>query len=101
MKKLIRKRSAHLNRSIIDGDLGNSRPLRVPGSTVEASPESPELDLVSLSAEPVSGVTVAGTVSAASVGDQDQAADRRTREAVLLSDGTRIDFDTTRQFDTD
>ena len=88
MKKSTNKPSAHSNRSIIDGDFANARPLRVPGAPVAASPESPEFDLISLSVSPATGVTVAGTVPSAGVGEQGQAADPRTREAVLLSDGT-------------
>lgn len=100
MKKVGRTRSSHLNPSIIDGDLASTRPLRVPGATVTAWREASDSDLASLSAEPVAGATVAGSESAM-VSDEDRVAGRRGRRAVLLSDGTRITFDTTRQFDTD
>jgi hypothetical protein len=106
MNKGSKTRSSHLNRSIIDADLSNTRPLRVPGATVTAwydalNSDLANPDLVSLSAGSVAGATVAGSESALAVFDEDRVVDRRGQGSVLLSDGTRITFGTTKQFDAD
>ncbi|WP_428489157.1 hypothetical protein [Rhodopila sp.] len=104
MKKVSSTRSARVKRSIVDGDLRNTRPLRVPGATITAWPQVVDADPASLAAEPVTGPTVAGgrsTVgSGVGPGEENPVAEPRPR-AVLLSDGTRITFDTTKQFDND
>ena len=101
MKKVNSTRSARLKRSIVDGDLRNTMPLRVPGATIAAWPQAAEADPASLVAEPVPGVTVAGGQSGIGSGDQDPLAEANQRRAILLSDGTRITFDMTKQFDMD
>lgn len=92
MKNLGSTRSVRVHRQLIDSDLGSERPLRVPGATVAASTDSPDLDLDSLASRPAAGASVASTGSANP--DRDSTADRAGQRAVLLSDGTRITFKT-------
>ncbi|WP_428539465.1 hypothetical protein [Rhodopila sp.] len=101
MKKITSTRSARLKRRIVDVDLRNTRPLRVPGATITAWPAAAEPDPASLAAEPARGATVAGSGSIVALSDEDPMADQNQRGAVLLSDGTRITFDMRNRSDTD
>jgi hypothetical protein len=110
MRKISKTRSSNLDRNAMDADLRNTRPLRIPGSTITPWSESLGVDLEVFFAQPVPDATVAGAapLTAAQAGDpvlhhppaerpQD---DRAKAGTVSLSDGTRITFATAVQFDT-
>jgi hypothetical protein len=110
MRKISKTRSLNLDRNAMDADLRNTRPLRIPGSTITPWSESLGVDLEVFFAQPVPDATVAGAAPLAT----DQAGDpvpqpplaerplddRVKAGTVSLSDGTRITFATAAEFDT-
>jgi hypothetical protein len=100
MRKISKTRTSNLDRNAIDTDLGDSRPLRIPGATITSWPGSLEIDLDNFFARPLAGPTVAGAVSADIIQAERPQADRPNKGTVSLSDGTRITFVTASQFDT-
>jgi hypothetical protein len=106
--------AAPLGPSGIDGDIGNKRPLRIPGATITSWSGSRDIDDGGLFSHPAAGETVAGAVSVggsraadysaahplAGLASATDAAESRPRQrTVSLSDGTRIIFATADQID--
>jgi hypothetical protein len=99
MRKISKTRTSGLDRNRMDTDLGDTRPLRIPGATITSRPDSLAIDLDNLFARPATGPTVAGAVSAGATQAKHPPADRPNKGTVSLSDGTRITFANAGQFD--
>lgn len=95
MRKISKSRSSNLERNTLDADLVDPRPRCIPGATITSWPGSHHIDLEAFFARSASDATVTGTA-------QTRAArvDRLSQGTVSLSDGTKITFATTGQFDT-
>ena len=96
MRKISKTRASRL-----DQDLGDERPLRIPGATITSWPGTATVDIDRLLAQPVPGGTVAGAGSGgvtAQGGMVRPGKGRRKAGTVALSDGTRITFATAAQF---
>jgi hypothetical protein len=95
MRKISKRRSSKLDQNALDADLEGARPRRIPGATITSWP-SPDIDLDAFFAKPTLGATVTGAApgKARRTGRPDDA-------TVSLSDGTRITFATTDQFETE
>jgi hypothetical protein len=94
MRKISKTRSLSLDRSAMDADSRDTRPLRIPGATITSWSESLGTDLEVFFAKPVPDATVAGAAAPNATQASDSPADRPIAGTVSLSDGTRITFAT-------
>jgi hypothetical protein len=93
MRKISKTRSSNRERNTFDADLVDKGQGRIPGATITSWP-APDIDLDAFFARSGPGATVTG----AAPGEVARA-DRPAEGTVSLSDGTRITFATTGQFD--
>lgn len=110
MRKTSKTRTPCLSNDMVDTELRNARPLRIPGATITSWPEAADVDLDDLFARPSPGATVSGSGSD-DVNHDNRAPIRNLRGVrqrnnsrkdgtVALSDGTRITFAIANQFET-
>jgi hypothetical protein len=92
MRKVSKSKSAIDDRYTEHHLEADERPRRIPGATITSWHGSPEIDLDALFEQSASGPTVAGAAR--------KFPDRRGKETISLSDGTRITFSGTNQFKT-
>jgi hypothetical protein len=86
VRKISKSRSA-IDNQYTDID---ERPRRIPGATITSWHGSPEIDLGAMFEQWANGPTVAGAA--------ETRPNRRPKDTVSLSDGTRITFSGTNQF---
>jgi hypothetical protein len=95
MRKISKTRSSNLDRNTLDSDLVDTRPRCIPGATITSWPGSTDIDLGAFFARSASDGTVTGAAHAKAA-----QVNRIVEGTVSLSDGTKITFATTGQFDT-